>query len=77
MPINRFMAMRRCAVPILALVALLFAAPMLMGQSQTISGAVVDPSGGVVPGAQVRIVDTSKGTLAREVLRMKPAASRP
>ena len=59
---------RKCAIPIMALLALLFAAPMLMAQSQTISGAVVDPSGGVVPGAQIKIVDASKGTLAREVV---------
>ncbi len=55
------------AIPSFALLLLLVAAPMLMAQSQTISGTVVDPSGAVIPGAQVRIVDAAKGTVAREV----------
>jgi len=56
-----------CKVPI-ALVALFLIATMqpLMAQSQNISGSVVDTTGGVIPGATVKITDVAKGTIARE-----------
>jgi hypothetical protein len=38
-----------------------------MAQSQTISGNVVDASGGTVPGAAVKISDVAKGDMAREI----------
>ena len=57
----------RYAIPLFILVLLLIAAPMLMAQSQTISGRVVDSSGAVVPGAQVKITDTARGNV-REVM---------
>jgi len=50
---------------ILALLLVLMA-PALMAQSQNISGTVVDASGGVVPGATVRIEDVAKGGVARQ-----------
>ena len=57
----------KVGIPVITLLLLLAAAPVLMAQSQTLSGTVVDPSGAVIPGAQVRIVDAAKGTAAREV----------
>ena len=57
----------KVGIPVITLLLLLAAAPVLMAQSQTLSGTVVDSSGAVIPGAQVRIVDAAKGTAAREV----------
>jgi hypothetical protein len=39
----------------------------IFGQSQNISGTVLDPSGGVVPGATIEIMDLAKGGTARQV----------
>lgn len=50
----------------LALLSLTVFAPAVLAQSQNISGTVVDPSGGVVPNASVKIDDTVKGHVARE-----------
>ena len=58
---------RYFAIPLFSLTLLLLIAPSLMAQSQNVSGTVVDASGGVVPGAQIKITDTVKGTVAREV----------
>lgn len=58
----------RCAILLCSLLLLALAAPSLMAQSQTVSGTVVDASGAVIPGAHVQITDTSKGTVAREVI---------
>jgi hypothetical protein len=58
----------RFAIPFIAVLLLALMAPALMAQSQTISGTVMDPSGAVIPGAQVKITDTAKGTVAREVV---------
>ena len=51
---------------ILSLFLLAMMASPLMAQSQNISGTVVDESGAVIPGAEVKITDVAKGTLARE-----------
>ncbi len=51
---------------ILSLFLLTLIASPLMAQSQNISGTVVDESGAVIPGAEVKITDVAKGTLARE-----------
>src|SRR4051812_2144293 len=56
----------RIALAILPLFILPLMEPALMAQSQNISGIVIDTSGGVIPGATVRITDVAKGTLARE-----------
>jgi hypothetical protein len=39
----------------------------MMAQSQNISGTVADASGGLIPGAAVKITDAAKGGTAREV----------
>jgi len=38
----------------------------MAAQSQNIAGNVVDPTGGSVPGASVKITDEAKGSIARE-----------
>ncbi|MGE5569979.1 MAG: carboxypeptidase regulatory-like domain-containing protein [Rhodospirillales bacterium] len=53
-------------IAILTLTLLVFTATPLMAQTQNISGTVVDESGAVIPGADVKITDVEKGTLARE-----------
>ncbi len=53
-------------IPMLTVFLLALMAPALMAQSQTVSGTVIDPSGAVIPNAQVKITDTAKGT-TREV----------
>lgn len=53
------------SVVLAAFLLVLIASPM-MAQSQNISGTVVDASGGVVPGATVQILDTAKGSTARQ-----------
>jgi hypothetical protein len=63
---NSHGVIRKFAIPFFSLSLLLLIAPSLMAQSQNISGTVVDASGGVVPGAQVKITDTTKGLVARE-----------
>jgi hypothetical protein len=45
---------------------LLILAPMAMAQSQYISGTVVDPSGAVIAGAQVKVEDQAKKVVVRE-----------
>ena len=54
------------AVAVLSAFLLLWIAQPLMAQSQNISGTVVDASGGVIPGATVRIIDAAKGGTARQ-----------
>lgn len=49
----------------LPLLLMLIAQP-LMAQSQNISGTVSDSSGGVIPGASVKITDVAKGGTVRE-----------
>ena len=51
---------------LLACLFMLMAQPV-MAQSQNISGAVVDTSGGLVPDATVKIVDAEKGGAARQI----------
>ena len=53
-------------IAILSAILLALVTQPMMAQSQNISGTVVDASGGVVPGAAVKIVDASKGGTARE-----------
>jgi len=53
-------------IAILTLFLLVFTTAPLMAQTQNISGTVVDESGAVIPGADVKITDVEKGTLARE-----------
>ena len=57
--------LRRIAVAILPLLFLALIPTSLIGQSQNISGMVADPSGGVVPGAAVRITSVDKGAWFR------------
>jgi hypothetical protein len=45
---------------------LVLVAPVVRAQTQNISGTVVDASGGVIPGATVKITDAAKGGVARE-----------
>src|SRR5215469_16653794 len=59
--------LRTTKIPILMLIsASLSIVPSLMAQSQNISGAVVDSSGAVVPGAVLKIEDSTKGSTARQ-----------
>src|SRR5438552_12955743 len=51
----------------LSVVAGLLVSSNVYAQSQLISGTVVDPSGGVIPGASVRVMDEAKHALVREV----------
>jgi hypothetical protein len=60
--------MKRFVVPVFWVLLMVCSMPYAMAQSQNISGTVVDPSGAVVPGAQVKLTDTAKGSLAREVI---------
>ncbi len=59
---------RKAAILLFFIFMMLWMAPALMAQSQTISGTVVDPSGGVIPGAQITIIDNDKGSVARETM---------
>jgi hypothetical protein len=56
----------RIAFGILLSLLLMLCMQTLMGQSQNISGNVVDATGGTVPGAAVKITDVAKGD-SREV----------
>ena len=60
---------------ILSLFLLTLIASPLMAQSQNISGTVVDESGAVIPGAEVKITDVAKGTLLVKQAPMKRACS--
>src|SRR5689334_1366373 len=53
------------ALVLVTLLAML--AQPAMAQSQNIGGSVVDATGGLVPDAKVKIVDSAKGGTAREV----------
>jgi hypothetical protein len=53
-------------IAILSAILLALVTQPMMAQSQNISGTVVDASGGVIPGAAVKIVDAAKGGTARE-----------
>ncbi len=48
------------------LFSLWISAPVLLAQSQYISGTVTDASGAVIAGAKISITDVSKNTIARE-----------
>ncbi len=61
--------MKRSNVVLLTLLLILPLMPTLLhGQAQSISGTVVDQSGGVLPGASVQIVDQQKGSVVREAI---------
>ena len=53
-------------IAILSAILLAVIAQPAMAQSQNITGAVVDASGGVVPDAAIKIVDAAKGGTARQ-----------
>src|ERR1039458_4269972 len=53
-------------IAILSAFLLTLIAQPAMAQSQNITGAVVDASGGVVPDAAIKIVDAAKGGTARQ-----------
>jgi hypothetical protein len=53
-------------IAILAAFLLTLVAQPMMAQSQNISGTAVDTSGGVIPGAAVKIVDVAKGGVVRQ-----------
>src|SRR5438270_13038603 len=53
-------------ITILSTILLGLAAQPMMAQSQNISGTVIDASGGLIPGAAVRITDVAKGGTARQ-----------
>ena len=54
-------------ITILSAILLALIAQPMMAQSQNISGTVADASGGLIPGAAVKITDAAKGGVAREV----------
>ena len=54
-------------ITILSAILLALIAQPMMAQSQNISGTVADASGGLIPGAAVKIMDAAKGGTAREV----------
>ena len=51
---------------VLAAFLLVLIASPVMAQSQNISGTVVDASGGIVPGADVQVMDENKGSTVRQ-----------
>src|ERR1035438_8543793 len=53
-------------IAIFSAILLALIAQPIMAQSQNISGSVVDASGGIVPGAAVKITDVAKGGTARQ-----------
>ena len=53
-------------IAILSAFLLVLIAQPVMAQSQNISGTVVDASGGIIPGAAVKIMDVAKGGTARQ-----------
>src|SRR5450631_10752 len=53
-------------IAILAAFLLALIAQPVMAQSQNITGAVVDASGGMVPDAAIKITDAAKGGIARQ-----------
>jgi len=59
--------MRRSSLWLLTACLLLILAPMAMAQSQFISGTVVDQTGAVVAGAQVKVLDQAKNLVVREL----------
>ena len=56
----------RVGIAVFAALLLTLIAPPMMGQSRSISGTVVDASGGFVPDAAVRIQDAVKGGPGRQ-----------
>jgi len=66
MKCNQRSGSARIAFGILLSLLLMLCTQTLMGQSQNISGNVVDATGGTVPGAAVKITDVAKGD-SREV----------
>src|ERR1035438_686527 len=53
-------------IAIFSAILLALIAQPIVAQSQNISGSVVDASGGIVPGAAVKITDVAKGGTARQ-----------
>lgn len=51
---------------VLAFAVVFFSGTKLQAQTGSINGTVVDPSGAVIPGAHVQIIDEGTGGLARE-----------
>jgi hypothetical protein len=51
---------------LLALLAAFFPSARLHAQTGSITGTIVDPSGAVIPGAQVQVINQSTGALTRE-----------
>src|ERR1035438_8135690 len=51
---------------LLSAILLTAIAQPIMAQSQNITGAVVDASGGMIPQATIKIVDLAKGDTARQ-----------
>ncbi len=49
-----------------ALLALFFSGARLYGQTGSITGTVVDPSGAAIPGAQIQVTNQATGDLTRE-----------
>jgi uncharacterized surface anchored protein len=58
---------RRILVAV-AVVAGLMVSSNAYAQSQLISGTVADQSGGMIPGASVKVIDEAKNALVREVI---------
>ncbi len=59
-------SLRIAKIAILSAILLTLIAQPIRAQSQNVSGTVVDASGGIIPGAAIKIMDVAKGGTARQ-----------